>query len=258
VDSDSLRRVDGRRTVTLLIIPPRDVALETAVARVRDVMVPAMQASGEVQKGVSMSISGAADQLDATRESLSSNLLVSVVLIYLLLVAIFSHWGFPLLILATVPLGIAGGVVGLVAINGVGSLMESLGFASFHQPFDMITMLGFVILLGTVVNNPILIVDHARHNLRQGAESILAAVRGAVKARLRPILMSTATTIFGLAPLVFIPGAGTELYRGVGIVVLAGILISTLITLSFLPCLLITALQWRDRHKPLQHPSAGQ
>ena len=258
VDSDSLRRVDGRRTVTLLIIPPRDVALETAVARVRDVMVPAMQASGEVQKGVSMSISGAADQLDATRESLSSNLLVSVVLIYLLLVAIFSHWGFPLLILATVPLGIAGGIVGLVAINGVGSLMGILGFTSFHQPFDMITMLGFVILLGTVVNNPILIVDHARHNLRQGAESILAAVRGAVEARLRPILMSTATTIFGLAPLVFIPGAGTELYRGVGIVVLAGILISTLITLSFLPCLLITALQWRDRHKPLQHPSAGQ
>ncbi|AKH67786.1 cation/multidrug efflux pump [Spongiibacter sp. IMCC21906] len=241
VDSDSLRRVNGRRTVTLLIIPPRDVALETAVARVRNVMLPAMQSAGEVSPGVSMTISGAADQLDATQTSLSRNFIVAVLLIYLLLVAIFTHWGYPLIILATVPLGIAGGIVGLVLINAGGSVL-----GGFHQPFDMITMLGFVILLGTVVNNPILIVDHTRHGLAQGRDS-LTAVREAVATRLRPILMSTFTTLFGLAPLVFIPGAGTELYRGVGIVVLAGILISTFITLTFLPCMLVSLLQWRQR-----------
>ncbi|WP_295870725.1 efflux RND transporter permease subunit [uncultured Zhongshania sp.] len=234
VDSDTLRRVNGRRTVTLLIIPPRDVALETAVNKVRNDMLPAMQGAGEVSPGVTMTISGAADQLDATRDSLSENLVVAVILIYLLLVAIFTHWGYPLLILATVPLGIAGGLVGLVSINGLGNL-----FGGFHQPFDMITMLGFVILLGTVVNNPILIVDHARNAVRNG-HNVIDAVREAVAARLRPILMSTFTTIFGLAPLVFIPGAGAELYRGVGIVVLTGILISTVITLSFLPCLMIS------------------
>src|SRR5690606_32604978 len=206
-----------------------------AVARVRDELVPPMLAAGEVSPGVSLSLSGAADQLDATRESLAGNLTIAVVLIYLLLVAIFSHWGYPLLILATVPLGIAGAVVGLVAFTGIGA-------GGFHQPFDMITMLGFVILLGTVVNNPILIVDQARHNLRREGADVVEAVRDAVASRLRPILMSTATTVLGLAPLVLIPGAGTELYRGVGIVVMVGILFSTVVTLTFLPCLLITVL----------------
>lgn len=247
VDSDSLRRVDGRRTVTLLIIPPRDVALETAVNSVRDEMIPAMQTEGEVAKGVSLSISGASDQLDATRESLSENLVVAVVLIYLLLVAIFSHWGYPLIILATVPLGIAAGIVGLVGINSSGPLLALVGLPPIVQPFDMITMLGFVILLGTVVNNPILIVEQARRNLVDTGISIHAAVNQAVATRLRPILMSTLTTIFGLAPLVFIPGAGAELYRGVGIVVLVGIFVSMIITLTFLPCLLVYVLSLTKR-----------
>jgi multidrug efflux pump subunit AcrB len=256
VDSATLRRVDSRRTVTLLIIPPRDVALETAVNKVRNDMIPAMQTEGEVAKGVNLSISGASDQLDATRESLSENLLVAVILIYLVLVAIFSHWGYPLIILTTVPLGIAGGIVGLVGVNASGSLLNAMGLPAIIQPFDMITMLGFVILLGTVVNNPILIVEQARRNLTDKAISIHTAVNQAVATRLRPILMSTLTTIFGLAPLVFIPGAGTELYRGVGIVVLVGIAVSTLITLTFLPSLLVTVLSWTQREHPVQAHSA--
>ncbi len=247
VDSDLLRRVNGQRTVTLSIIPPRGVALETAVARVRSELIPAMRAAGEVDQGVSVTVSGAADQLDATRESLGSNFVIALVLIYLLLVAIFSHWGLPLLILTTVPLGIAGGVVSLAAINGLGSLAAVLSLPSWHQPFDMITMLGFLILLGTVVNNPILIVDHARQNLRAGKMAVEEAVREALASRLRPILMSTATTVFGLAPLVLSPGAGAELYRGVGIVVMTGILWSTLITLTYLPCLLVLVFKLARR-----------
>ncbi|MCX4186551.1 efflux RND transporter permease subunit [Methylophaga sp. OBS4] len=253
VDSDELRRVDGRRTVTLSIIPPREVALETAVNQVRTEMIPTMQAAGEVEKGVTVSISGAADQLDATRESLSSNMVIAVILIYLLLAAIFSHWGYPLLILATVPLGIAGGIVGLVAVNASGGILNAFGLPALIQPFDMITMLGFVILLGTVVNNPILIVEQTRRNLRDSSLSIRTAVNKAVATRLRPILMSTATTVFGLAPLVFLPGAGTELYRGVGIVVLVGIFYSMIVTLTFLPCLLIQVLSLR----PQRRNSAG-
>jgi multidrug efflux pump subunit AcrB len=251
VDSDQLRRVDGRRTVTLSVIPPREIALETAVNMVRTEMLPTMQANGEIEKGVSVNISGAADQLDATRESLSSNLLIALILIYLLLVAIFSHWWYPLLILTTVPLGIAGGIVGLVAVNNAGPVLSLFGLPAIIQPFDMITMLGFVILLGTVVNNPILIVEQTRRNLQDKAVSVRDAVNNAVATRLRPILMSTATTVFGLAPLVFIPGAGTELYRGVGIVVLVGILCSMLVTLAFLPSLLITTLSWL-RRRPAQ------
>lgn len=242
VDSDELRRIDGRRTVTLSIIPPRNIALETAVKTVRNEMIPNMRTTGEIGKGVSISISGAADQLDATRDSLSSNFVTALLLIYLLLVAIFKHWVYPLLILMTVPLGIAGGLVGLISVNASGDLLAQFGLSPIIQPLDMITMLGFIILLGTVVNNPILIVEQARKLLTDKTISIRDAVNQAVAKRLRPILMSTATTIFGLAPLVFIPGAGTELYRGVGIVVLSGIFFSTLVTLFFLPSLMITVL----------------
>ncbi|SNY60070.1 Multidrug efflux pump subunit AcrB [Arsukibacterium tuosuense] len=246
-DSASLRRVDGRRTVTLYIIPPREVALETAVARVQDELVPQLQRAGDVASGVNLSITGAADQLDATKAALGGNFAIAVILIYLLLVAIFTHWGYPLFILATVPLGLAGGLVGLALINGLGDLLNLLGLPGISQPFDMITMLGFLILLGTVVNNPILIVDQSRKNLQQADCNVIEAVTAAVATRLRPILMSTTTTIFGLAPLVFIPGAGTELYRGVGIIVLTGLLCSTIIALTFLPALLVTVMQWQQR-----------
>lgn len=250
VDSDQLRRIDGRRTVTLSITPSREVALETAVAKVRNELLPQLSAAGEIEKGVSLSISGAADQLDATRISLSENFSIAVILIYLLLVAIFKHWGYPLLIMTTVPLGIAGGLVGLVSVNAVGPWLSSISITPIIQPFDMITMLGFIILLGTVVNNPILIVEQARKNLADKTNDIRQAVNDAVATRLRPILMSSATTIFGLAPLVFIPGAGSELYRGVGIVVLSGIFFSTLVTLFFLPSLMITVLKIISLFKP--------
>lgn len=249
VDSATVRRVDGSRTVTLSIIPPRSVALETAVARVQTEMLPQMQAAGEVASGVSIDISGAADQLDATRSALTGNFAVALILIYLLLVAIFQHWGYPLIILTTIPLGMAGGLAGLILVNGSSVALAQLGLPGIQQPFDMITMLGFLILLGTVVNNPILIVDQTRTNLRNPAVTVGDAVMQAVSIRLRPILMSTLTTVFGLAPLVLIPGAGTELYRGVGIVVLAGLLCSTVVTLTFLPCLLISLLGWKDRHR---------
>lgn len=251
VDSEELRRVNGQRTVSVYIIPAEDVALETAVNTMRTELIPAMKAAGEMPNRVAFSITGAADDLASTRSALLNNFMVALVLIYLLLVAIFSHWGYPLLILTTVPLGMAGGVVGLVAINGVGALLGSLGLGGSHQAFDMITMLGFVILLGTVVNNPILIVEQTRRNLDEHQLSIKDAVHQAIASRLRPILMSTATTVFGLLPLVLIPGAGTELYRGVGIVVLCGLTASMLLTLSFLPCLLIEVFNpeapWRNR-----------
>ncbi|MEM7804701.1 MAG: efflux RND transporter permease subunit [Pseudomonadota bacterium] len=237
VDTDSLRRLNGRRTVTLNIIPPRSVALETAVERVRTAVIGKMRDDDVLPQSVTVDISGASDQLTATRAALADNYVVAIVLSFLVMVAIFNHWGWPLVILTAVPLGIAGGIAGLALMNAVG----------VRQPFDMITMLGFLILLGVVVNNPILIVDGALANLRSGASDAVAAVRDAVSARIRPILMSMITTLFGLAPLVFLPGEGTELYRGVGVVVLTGLLFATLVTLTFLPSLLVMLLKLRER-----------
>ncbi|GAG31242.1 unnamed protein product, partial [marine sediment metagenome] len=197
VDTNTIRRIDGRRTVTLNIIPPDGIALETGVEIVRAQLVDHMKRSGEVPFEVSMTISGASDQLDATRDALAGNYLVAIVIIYLLLVAIFTHWGYPLLIMTTIPLGVAGGLVGLAMMNLVGTFMPRFGLDPLVQPFDMITMLGFLILMGTVVNNPILIVDRALSNLREAGLDAKEAVMEAVSSRLRPIAMSTVTTICG-------------------------------------------------------------
>jgi len=247
VDANIVRRVNGRRTVTLNIIPPRSIALETGVARVQSDVVGHLRAQGSIPADVSIAISGAADQLDATREALWGNYLVALLVIYLLMVAIFSHWGYPLLIMTSIPLGIAGGIVGLWLLNAVGGVLPVFGLAPIVQPFDMISMLGFLILMGTVVNNPILIVHRAVQNVKEGGMVPLAAVIEAVEARLRPIAMSTITTLCGLAPLVLIPGAGTELYRGVGAIVMFGIIGAALVTLTMLPALTVMVLKWQQR-----------
>ncbi|MFZ9054104.1 MAG: efflux RND transporter permease subunit [Woeseiaceae bacterium] len=247
IDTNSIRRINGRRTVTLNVIPPGSIALEEGVEIVRRDVVAFLRESGGLPASVNVDISGASDQLDATKAALAANYPVALIIVFLLLVAIFRHWGYPLLIMTTIPLGIAGGIVGLAIINGVGAFLAAIGLGGFHQSFDMISMLGFLILMGTVVNNPILIVDRAIQRMREGDVTALDAVRDAVASRLRPIAMSTLTTLCGLSPLVFIPGAGTELYRGVGAIVLFGILGSAIVSLTMLPALTVTALEWSER-----------
>ena len=244
VNTETIRRVDGQRTITLSIIAPRDIPLETGVERVQEMLIDEFQAADN--SGIVMRISGANDSLKATRAALSDNFFIAILIAYLLLVAVFSHWGYPLIIMLTVPVGISGGLVGLWLLNFIGARLEYLGLANIHQPLDVITMLGFLILIGTVVNNPILIVEKALANVRQGLSVKLAVIESA-RARLRPIIMSTVTTVFGLSPLVINPGAGTELYRGLGAIVLCGLLFSSIITLTFMPALLSMVLESKSR-----------
>jgi HAE1 family hydrophobic/amphiphilic exporter-1 len=165
-------------------------------------------------------------------------------------------------IIAAVPLGSIGGLLGLAALNAVG------GPFGIFQPLDVLTMLGFVILIGTVVNNPILIVDRALQLVRfEGAEPT-AAILEAVRSRIRPIFMTTFTTVLGLLPLVIFPGAGSELYRGLGSVLLGGLLVSTFVTLVLVPLLLGLCLRrprqaeehqapWTDASEPAAAPPAA-
>ncbi len=254
VNTETIRRVDSNRTITLGIIPPRDIPLEQGVDMVRRGIIDELKASGEIGDDISMRITGASDLLAATRNALKGNFIVAVFISYLLLVAIFSHWGYPLLVMTTVPVGIGGGLIGLWLLNAAGGNLSLLGLPDIYQPFDVITMLGFLILIGTVVNNPILIIDRTMRNIRTRGMVSVDAVMESVRARLRPIMISSITTIFGLSPLVFNPGAGTELYRGLGAIVMFGLLFSTLITLTFMPTLLSLALQFRERLSP----SAGK
>ncbi len=247
VNTETIRRVDSERTITLGIVPPRDIPLEQGVDMVRRGIIDELKASGEIGDDISMRITGASDQLEDTRDALKGNFIIAVFISYLLLVAIFSHWGYPLLVMTTVPVGIGGGLFGLWLLNAIGGNLSLLGLSDIYQPFDVITMLGFLILIGTVVNSPILIIDRTMRNIKTGGMGSVDAVLESTRARLRPIMISTITTIFGLSPLVFNPGAGTELYRGLGVIVMFGLLFSTLITLTFMPTLLSLILQFRER-----------
>lgn len=243
VSTETIRRVDSQRTVTLQIQPPTTIALETAVNRVQTDLVNAMFESGQVPPGVEMRIAGASDKLRDTREALGGNFVLAVIISYLLMVALFAHWGYPLIIMTSVPLGIVGGVVGLWGLNNAGLFLGWLGISSIEQPLDVLTMLGFIILVGTVINNPILIVEQTLSFIRNEAMEPMKAVLEATKLRVRPIMMAVTTTSFGLAPLVFNPGAGAELYRGLGAIVLFGLFFSAVFTLTFTPALLSLFLQ---------------
>jgi multidrug efflux pump subunit AcrB len=256
VNTETIRRVDADRTVTMSIIPPRDVPLEEGVRLVREQIIEGMPARGELPADIALTLSGASDRLEATRDALSGFFVVALLIAYLLMVAVFSHWGWPLLIMTSVPIGVSGGIAGLALLNLVGGQLDAIGLYPIQQPFDMITMLGFLVLIGTVVNNPILITERAVTGLRVAGRSVNEAIAEAVRVRLRPIMMSMVTTVAGLSPLVFNPGAGTELYRGLGAIVLFGLLFSTLVTLTFMPALLALTLRFARRMQPRDDANA--
>ncbi len=158
---------------------------------------------------------------------------LAIVILYLLMSALFRSFKDSLLVLLALPLATVGSVVALWIINDGLKLIGK----DLFQPMDLLTMIGFIILLGLVVNNAILLVHQTRSAERAGLER-RAAVEQAVGLRLRPILMSTLTSIFGMLPLLLIPGPGTELYRGLAAVIVGGMCVSTAFTLILLPSLL--------------------
>ena len=136
-----------------------------------------------------------------------------------------------------------------VAVSGSPLVAGFLGLGVLnlfaYQPLDVLTMLGFVILVGTVVNNAILIVHQALNPIREEALSPTEAIRESTRTRVRPIFMSVSTSLCGMLPLVLFPGAGSELYRGLGSVVVGGLAVSTAFTLFLVPALFSLVLDAR-------------
>jgi len=223
---------ERERAITVQVSPPPTMPLEEAQERIEQQIVAPLEASGQLTGGYRITLGGTADKLRATWDSLWFNLALAGLITYLLMAALFESWFYPAVIIAAVPLGSVGGLVGLAVLNSLGR-----PFGIF-QPLDVLTMLGFVILIGTVVNNPILIVDRTLQLVRGGGITATEAILKAVAGRIRPIFMTTMTTLLGLLPLVLIPGAGSELYRGLGAVLLGGLLVSTVVTLVLVPVLL--------------------
>jgi len=166
-------------------------------------------------------------------------LLLALAIVFLVMAVLFESFIYPLIILLSVPVAAAGGVAGLVILNQF-----------TFQPLDMLTMLGFVILVGIVVNNAILLVHQTLHHIRVDGMLPNNAIVNATRNRIRPIFMSTLTSVVGMLPLVVRPGAGSELYRGLGSVVVGGLSLSALLTLLLVPPMLALVVAPLERRRP--------
>jgi multidrug efflux pump subunit AcrB len=176
---------------------------------------------------------GNADRLKQALSEVSQNFLLALLILFMIMAALFRSVTDSLLVLTVMPMALAGGLTSLAILNLV-----------TYQSLDLLTMIGFIILLGLVVNNAILLVDQTRRAEREGMNR-REAVRQAVRFRARPIYMSSLTSICGMMPLMLIPGIGSEIYRGLATVIVGGMSTCAIFTLVLLPSLL--RLEWTGR-----------
>lgn len=231
-----INHIERNRAITIQFVPSSSLPLERAVDLVENNVVSPLKSSGVVAGEYDVQLAGTVDDLARAFEAFRWNLILAIIITYLLMAALFESFVYPLVILFSVPLAAVGGVLCLDLVH---SLVPGVRF-------DILTMLGFVILVGVVVNNAILIVYQTLRGIRDGAERN-TAVLNAVRSRFRPIFMTTLTSGFGMLPLVLFPGAGSELYRGLGSVVVGGLAVATVFTLFLIPALLGLVLEVRHR-----------
>ena len=234
---EQIKRLFGKRVITLQLRPHERVSLENAVSKLQDLVIKPLQK--ELPDNISINLSGAASELERTWIAMKNNAIIACIVIFLLLTVLMKSFILPFVIVLTVPVAGAGGVLGLVFLNQFSA-----------QPLDMLTMLGFIILAGIVVNNSILMVEQTLWHIRHESMIISEAITEATRNRIRPIFMSTLTSLFGLIPLVIFPGSGSELYRGIGTVVFGGLATSAILTLLMVPPLLALALK-TEKLKPI-------
>lgn len=224
VGPSQLRRVNGQRTLTLSVTPPPDMTVQEALEQLRDVAGPKL--NDIMPDEVSVAYSGTADRLEGAFSTMQTNLGIAAIVLLLILAAMFRSIWDAFLVMLSMPLAIAGGVIALRVLN----LFTA-------QAMDLLTTIGFLILLGLVVNNAILLVMQTRVGQRNGLERS-QAVAAAVRVRARPIYMSTLTSIFGMLPLMLVPGVGSQIYRGLATVIIGGMFVSAVFTLILMPAIL--------------------
>ena len=232
---EQINHYERQRVITIQVTPPEEIALEEAIGIIQEDIISVLRESGRAGERTGFVLAGTADKLATAKDALQWNFLLAVVISFLLMAALFGSFLHPLVILVTVPFASLGGFLGLFFLN-----------LFTYQPLDILTMLGFVILIGIVINNAILIVHQALNNIRSGMEQ-QAAIRESVRVRIRPIFMSTLTSVFGMLPLVLAPGEGSELYKGLGSVVVGGLVLSTVFTLFLIPSVFSLMLELRRR-----------
>ncbi len=221
-----IRHIEGERAITLQIKPADNMALEEAIEILEKNVVKELIDKG-LPPDTQLDISGTADELTLTWKAMAANLFIAILIVYLIMTILFESFKYPFIIMLSVPPAAAGGVIGLSLLN-----------LTTFQPLDMLTILGFVILSGIVVNNAILLVHRTLQLIKKDNMQVNTAIIEATKTRIRPIFMSTLTSVFGMLPLVLFPGAGSELYKGLGSVIVGGLSLSAIITLLIIPPML--------------------
>ncbi|MCK6457348.1 MAG: efflux RND transporter permease subunit [Phycisphaerae bacterium] len=249
-----INHIETQRSVKLEIKPPQGLSLGDVIDIIENEIVAPMRGDGyelktpdgsqrlTIAPDVIVGLAGNASKLRTTWDSLKWLLMLSGLICYLLMAGLFESFTYPFVIMLTVPLAVVGGFAGLAIVHA----WTWFDATAPIQELDMLTILGFVILLGIVVNNGILIVHQSLNFARDGLP-IDEAIVESVRTRIRPILMTVLTTLFGQLPLVLRPGAGAELYRGLGAVVLGGLACSTLFTLIVIPAMLSLFVGGRAR-----------
>ena len=219
-----LVRINGHRTVSVVFQPPEDMTLDEAIGLLETTVEPKVRAG--MAPEVQLTYAGSVNDLHQALRAMGQNFLLALVILFALMAALFRSARDSLLVMVVIPVSVAGGILALRVIGLFG-----------FQALDLLTMIGFIILLGLVVNAAILLVDQTRARERSGVPR-RQAVAEALETRARPIVLSTLTAVLGMAPLIFMPGLGAEIYRGLAAVVAGGMTVGTLFTWVLLPSLL--------------------
>jgi HAE1 family hydrophobic/amphiphilic exporter-1 len=210
-----IERVDQQRAAVVSAnLAGRDLGgvTEEIIGAIRQISIPPT---------VVIALGGQQEELAASYRSLAFAILLAIFLVYMVMASQFESLLHPFVILLTVPMGLMGAVWAL-AVTGTA--------------VSVVVLIGTVMLAGIVVNNAIVLIDHVNQRRAAGL-SKLAALAAGGRARLRPILMTTATTTIGLLPMALGLGEGAEIRAPLAIAVIGGLLCSTLLTLVVIPCL---------------------
>ena len=193
----------------------------TVQARVLEKKLNEFALSDEMPEGCSFSMGGESDSVNFMVNEMVQWLALALPFVYLVMVAQFQSMLSPFIVLFTIPLAFTGGLLGMLFTG---------------QQLTMISLMGFIVLMGTVVNNGIVFVDYA-NQLRLGGMERRAALIATGKTRMRPILMTTLTTVLAMLQLVFSNDMASQLMSGMAIVIICGLSYATLMTLYIVPIL---------------------
>src|SRR6516165_7802101 len=220
----AIRRLNHRRAVTLTVDPPPTLSLESVLKTIDTAVVPKLQA--HMPADGSLRLAGSADSLSQTLSAMSRVFAMALIVLFLLMTVLFRSIRDSVIVLLTVPLALIGGVLGL-------RLLDLVKF----QALDLLSMIGFVMMIGVIINHAILLVAAVRSVESEGA-TLEEGIRAGLQQRLRAILASTLTGALGALPMAVNPGPGSVIYRGLAAVNIGGVVLSLAFSLVLIPALM--------------------